>query len=236
MLLMTTTMTTIQTFLMMNASCFDYHMKKFLRRSWCFQWDHEVLDACDDAFLMMMAFIHTHPPGSYEACCFVRSIYYHLSLFLSLLITVCCVRIRRYLGIHNFFFFFFLPLCLLPLQACNMGEVYWGTLSIQFSFGDLVYAVFIWGPTILRNVHPGVVVAVNCEFFFFLLALPFFRVETLWCTQKWTKVWYPYILWALQKECWAVWSRFDHQGPKFWSPHYRNISDLTQGSTWASPC
>jgi hypothetical protein len=24
-----------------------------------FQWDHEVLDACDDAFLMMMAFIHT---------------------------------------------------------------------------------------------------------------------------------------------------------------------------------
>lgn len=140
---MTMTMTTIQTFLMMNGSCFDHHMKLFLRRSWCFQWDHEVLDACDDAFLMMMAFIHTptHTRCSYEVCCFVRSLYYHLSLFLSLLITVCCVRIRRYLGIHNFFFFFFLSLCLLPLQACNMGEVYWGTLSMQFSFGDPQY----WG-------------------------------------------------------------------------------------------
>jgi hypothetical protein len=95
---------------------------------WCFLDD-------DDGF-----YTHTHPRCSYEVCCFVRSIYYHLSLFLSLLITFCCVRIRRYLGIHNFFFFF-LCLCLLPLQACNMGEVYWGTLSMQFSFGDPQY----WG-------------------------------------------------------------------------------------------
>jgi hypothetical protein len=177
------------------------------RLQWCF------LD--DDGF-----YTHTHPRCSYEVCCFVRSLYYDLSLFLSLLIIVCCVRIRRCLGIHNFFFFF-LSLCMLPLQACNMGEVYWGTLSIQFSFGDPQYSgvVLLW-------------IASSS----FLLALPFFRVETLWCTQKWTKVWYPYILWALQKECWAVWSRFDHQGPKFWSPHYRNISDLTEGSTWASAC
>jgi hypothetical protein len=97
------------------------------RLRWCF------LD--DDGF-----YTHTHPRCSYEVCCFVRSLHYHLSLFLSLLITVCCVRIRRYLGIHNFFFFF-LSLCLLPPQACNMGEVYWGTLSMQFSFGDPQY----WG-------------------------------------------------------------------------------------------
>jgi hypothetical protein len=39
----------------------------------------------------------------------------------------------------------------------------------------------------------------------------------LWCTQKWAKVWYPYIL-----------------GPC--GVHYRNISScITEGYTWASP-
>jgi hypothetical protein len=137
---MTMTMTTIQTFLVMNGSCFDHHMKKFLRRSWCFQWDHEVLDACDDAFLMMMmAFIHTPTHVAHMRFVVLYVAYIIISLSFSL-ITFCCVRIRRYLGIHNFFFFF-LCLCLLPLQACNMGEVYWGTLSMQFSFGDPQY----WG-------------------------------------------------------------------------------------------
>jgi hypothetical protein len=46
----------------------------------------------------------------------------------------------------------------------------------------------------------------------FLLALPF-RVETLGCTQRWAKIWYPYFL---------------------GSPGilYRTIPGITEGSTW----
>ncbi len=44
-----------------------------------------------------------------------------------------------------------------------------------------------------------------------------FRGESLWCTQKWAKVWYPYILRACGVQ-------------------YRNISIITEGSTWALPC
>ncbi len=49
-----------------------------------------------------------------------------------------------------------------------------------------------------------------------LLALTF-RVEISWCTEKWVKVWYTYILGSF-------------------GVHYRNISTITEGSTWASPC
>jgi hypothetical protein len=38
----------------------------------------------------------------------------------------------------------------------------------------------------------------------------------IWCTQKQTKVWYPYILGS-------------------YGVHYRNISSMTEESTWASP-
>jgi hypothetical protein len=47
------------------------------------------------------------------------------------------------------------------------------------------------------------------------LFCPSFRV--LWCTQKWAKVWYPYIL----RSC---------------RVHYRNISGKTEGSTWVPSC
>jgi hypothetical protein len=52
-----------------------------------------------------------------------------------------------------------------------------------------------------------------CLYSTLLLALPF-RVETMWCTQKLTKIWYRYILGSCEV-------------------HYRNMSGIAEGSTWA---
>ncbi len=59
-------------------------------------------------------------------------------------------------------------------------------------------------------------ICVFCDLGFIGSSLSF-RAESLWCTQKWAKVWYPYILRASGVQC-------------------RNISIITEGSTWALPC
>jgi hypothetical protein len=86
----------------------------------------------------------------------------------------------------------------------------------------------------------------------YLLALPF-TVETLWCTQKRAKVWYPYILgscgvrypgqvftyWLVAFRVETLWCT--QNWAKVWYPDilkvtWKNSGIISEGSTWASPC